>query len=258
MRAIVLAGGFARRMWPLTANTPKQLLPLADGYVILDLVVDGLLGMDLDEILLSVNARFSGDFRRWMESRGLGLRIVEEGATREEEKPGAVGALAAMLGSLARDDYLIVAGDNVTSVNYPELVGVMRSRGSPAIALYDVGSLELARRYGVVEVGPDWRVLSLVEKPPSPGSTLISTAIYALPWGSLRRVSDYVAGGRPRDAIGHFVSWLISIEPVYGFRFNGYWFDVGSIDEYERVRELFAQGVIPRPRYVGPRISRER
>ncbi|MGC9075784.1 MAG: nucleotidyltransferase family protein [Conexivisphaera sp.] len=250
MRAIIMAGGFARRMWPLTSTTPKQLLPLAEGYVILDLVVDGLLEIDLEEIILSVNAKFSDAFRRWLSSRGLNIQLIEEPSRSEEEKPGAVGALHMMLGSLPRDDYLIVAGDNVTSIRYSELVGTMMSHGAPTIALYDVGSIELARRYGVVELGPDSRVISLIEKPEDPPSTLISTAIYAMPWRSLSRIEEYLASGGSRDAIGHFISWLVRAEPVYGFRFNGFWFDVGSVDEYNRVRELFSQGVIERPRHV--------
>jgi glucose-1-phosphate thymidylyltransferase len=256
MRAVIMAGGFARRMLPLTERTPKQLLPLPGGYVVLDLVVDGLLGMDLDEIILTVNAKFSGEFREWAGSRGVDVRIVEEPARSEEEKPGAVGALASLLGSIPRDDYLIVAGDNVTSIRYPELVGAMSSRGAgspaPVVALYDVGSRDLASRYGVVEVGPDWRISSLVEKPADPPSTLVSTAIYAMPWASLCRIREYISGGGPRDALGHFISWLVPREPVYGFRFNGYWFDIGGVDEYYRVRDLFSQGVIERPRHIVP------
>jgi dTDP-glucose pyrophosphorylase len=175
-------------MWPLTASTPKQLLPLSDGYLILDLIVDGLLDVDLEEIMISVNARFSADFRKWAESRGLGLRIIEEGATREEEKPGAVAALASIAESQPRDDYLVVAGDNISSIDYSDLIDHMRARGSSIVAIYDVGSPELAKRYGVVSVGPDWRILSLVEKPENPPSTLVSTAIYAMPWEALGRV----------------------------------------------------------------------
>ena len=247
-----MAGGFARRMWPLTLNTPKQLLPLGDGYVVLDLVVDGLLGMDLEEILLSVNARFSDAFREWARSRGLDVHLVEEPSRSEEEKPGAVGALLMLLKRLAADDYIVVAGDNISSIKYSELVGYMKLRGAATIAVYDVGSVELARRYGVVELGPDSRITSLVEKPQNPGSTLVSTAIYAMPWRSLSRVEEYVSSGGKRDAIGHFISWLVGVEPVYGFRFNGFWFDVGSLDEYNHVRELFSQGLIERPLRVVP------
>ncbi len=252
MRAIIMAGGFARRMWPLTQRTPKQLLPLSDGYVILDLVVDGLLELDLDEIILSVNRRFSEDFRAWASSRGLDVRMLEEESMREEEKPGAVGALNAMLGSLEEDDYLVVAGDNVSSISYRDLASLMKGKGAASVAVYDVGSRDLATRYGVVELGPDSRILSLVEKPRNPSSTLISTAIYAMPWRSLSRVREYVSGGGPRDALGHFISWLVSREDVYGFRFQGYWFDIGGIDEYNRVRDLFSRGLIARPRHVRP------
>jgi len=252
VRALIMAGGFARRMWPLTASTPKQLLPLSDGYLILDLIVDGLLDVDLEEIMISVNARFSADFRKWAESRGLGLRIIEEGAMREEEKPGAVAALASIAESQPRDDYLVVAGDNISSIDYSDLIDHMRARGSSIVAIYDVGSPELAKRYGVVSVGPDWRILSLVEKPENPPSTLVSTAIYAMPWEALGRVREYLSYGAQRDALGHFISWLASREPVYGFRFSGYWFDVGSLDEYARVRELFERGLIRRPRHISP------
>ena len=118
-----MAGGFARRMWPLTLNTPKQLLPLGDGYVVLDLVVDGLLGMDLEEILLSVNARFSDAFREWARSRGLDVHLVEEPSRSEEEKPGAVGY--GVHRRVLRDHRLQVGHPGLYGQNHPPELGLV-------------------------------------------------------------------------------------------------------------------------------------
>jgi glucose-1-phosphate thymidylyltransferase len=252
LRAVVLAGGFAKRMWPLTLETPKQLLPLGGGYVILDLVFDKLLSVELDEIVLSTNAKFASKFEEWAKSRGISVRVEVEPARSEEEKPGAAAALSMLLEKLVRDDYLVIAGDNVTSLDFQAFTEFFRSVASPVVAVYDVGNLDLAKRYGVVELDDSGKIVSMAEKPERPASTLVATAIYAMPWRSLSRLPEYIAGGGNRDAIGHFVSWLVKVEDVYGYRFKGYWHDIGGLDEYERVKRLFSEGAIEKPSRVNP------
>ncbi len=251
LRAIIMAGGFAKRMWPLTLDKPKQLLPLSDGYVVLDLVVDELLGIEPDEIVISTNRKFAGNFAGWARSRGLdNVRIEIEESTKEEEKPGAVAALAALIGKITEDEYFVVAGDNVTSLDYADMAAFYRRISSPVIAVYDVESPDLAKRYGIVDLSEDGRIRSMVEKPERPPSTLAATAIYLMPWRSLSRVREYLDSGGNRDAIGYFASWLAGHEPVYAYKFKGYWHDIGSIDEYDRVRDIFSKGSIARPRRV--------
>ncbi|WP_048150702.1 sugar phosphate nucleotidyltransferase [Palaeococcus ferrophilus] len=237
MKVLIMAGGYATRLWPITKGKPKPLLPVGEKYII-DYILEK--ARDLGEVYVSTNKFFEGHFMDWAERNGVEL-IVEE-TLREEEKLGTIGAISYAVSKLGLDDYLIVAGDNLFSFSLEEFL--RRYEGKPLIAVYDVGDFELAKRYGVVVLEGD-RVVDFQEKPARPRSTLISTGVYALPREVIAMIDDYLREGN-RDSPGYFIEWLLErgVE-VYAYRFDDYWYDIGSADSYlEALKTLLKESHI--------------
>ena len=239
MRAVVLAGGYAKRLWPLTLHRPKPLLPLGDGYI-LDFVISRIMAVsEIKRIIISTNKRFESNFIEWVEERGhSNITIVPEPSTREEEKLGPINAVWSIVKEQP-DDYLIVAGDNLFSLDLKEMVTFYNRVKAPTIALYEIGDRELAKQYACVELDKNSCAINFEEKPKEPKTLLVSTGIYLLPWRSLSRMEEYLGNGNPPDPIGKFIEWLTKTEAVYGFKFKGYWYDIGSHESYTAAKEAF-------------------
>jgi glucose-1-phosphate thymidylyltransferase len=233
MNAIVLAAGYATRLRPLTDEIAKPLLPVG-GRPMLDWICDRIAEVpEIEGIHVVTNARYAPDFERWAAGRDR-VRIHDDGTTSNDDRLGAIGDIRFTIeqAGLEGDDVLVVAGDNLFEFSMPDYVAFWRGKGvASCIAVYDCGSLELARQYGVVTVDRDDRVLNVVEKPAEPESTLVSTATYLYHREHVPLVRRYLDEGNPPDQPGHFVVWLHSREPVYAYRFPGFWLDIGDRDQ---------------------------
>ena len=225
MKVLIMAGGYATRLWPITKDNPKALLPVGN-RVILDYILENVKELEI-ETYISTNRFFEAHFRPYAEKHGVGL-IVED-TLHEEEKLGTIGAMKKAVEELGPDDYLVIAGDNLFSFGLRDFLRAYDGR--TLIAVYDVGDLELAKRYGVVVLEGD-RVISFEEKPAQPRSTLISTGVYVFPRAVMERIDEYLSNGN-RDSPGYFLQWLLERgEPIKAYRFSEYWYDIGSADSY--------------------------
>ena len=236
---MVLAGGYGRRLWPLTRDKPKSLLMVA-GRPILDYVMDKVLELEeVDEIILSTNLRFKSQFEEWLRARSYeNVRVVADRSMREEEKPGAVRALAEISLDI-NDDLLVVAGDNLFTSSLRGMLDFFRAKSATVVALYDVRNKEIVKECSAVEIDEDNKIISFVEKPGSPKTTLLATCIYMLPSQVLPRLSEYVEKGENPDQAGRFIEWLHKREPIYGFMLGGRWYDIGTIDRYMKACREF-------------------
>ncbi|PSP52533.1 glucose-1-phosphate thymidylyltransferase, partial [Halobacteriales archaeon QH_3_68_24] len=234
MEAVVLAGGYATRLWPITRNRPKMLLPVGESTVI-DRVLGELERDDrVDTVYVSTNERFADDFRDHVADRDYEkARLSVEQTTDEDEKFGVVGALAQLVEreGIAGEDLLVVAGDNVISFGMDEFIDFFEAADGPTLAAYDVGSTELAASYGTLSVDEDDRVVEMQEKPENPDTTLVSIACYAFPAGAVR-FEEYLAGDNNPDEPGWFIQWLQDRSPVHAYTFDGAWFDIGTPGSY--------------------------
>jgi glucose-1-phosphate thymidylyltransferase len=227
MRAIVLAAGYATRLSPLTDSIPKQLLPVG-GRPMMDWVLEKVEELT-DDVHVVTNARFAGDFRRWAAGRAR-VTVHDDGTISNEDRLGAIGDIAFVLGRTGiEDDLLVIAGDNLFDFSLLDFATFQRAKGTAsAVAVYDCGDLELAGHFGVVELAGDDRIVGFEEKPPEPRSTLIATAAYLYHREHVPLVERYLAEGNPPDQPGRLVAWLVPREPVYGYRFDGVWYDIGN------------------------------
>lgn len=232
MRAVVLAGGYATRLWPITKHRPKMFLPVGDTTVIDRIFRELERDERIEEVFVSTNEQFAPDFERYLADSPFEKPVLSvEETTEEDEKFGVVGALAQLVEREGVDDnLLVVAGDNLIGFDLSEFVDFFEAKSGPVLAAYDVGSKEKARSYGLVELDGD-TVVDFQEKPDDPNSTLVSIACYIFPRESLR-FEEYLDGGNNPDEPGWFIQWLVSRETVSAFAFGEAWFDIGTPESY--------------------------
>jgi glucose-1-phosphate thymidylyltransferase len=247
MKVIILAAGYATRLYPLTLNQPKPLLSVA-GRPMIEHVLDKLAPIGgLDRIYVVTNAKFAGHFQKWSEqyhaaNAPLEFTVVNDGTTNETDRLGAIGDIHYVLKTQrADDDFIIVAGDNLFSEKLDGFGKFCRERNAPVLALYDVGDLEQIKKYSSISVAADGRITAFEEKPTHPTSTLIGIALYYYPKSTLPLIQQYIAEGNNPDQPGRLVQWLYPRTPVYTWRVPGLWFDIGSKETLEEANQIFAK-----------------
>jgi glucose-1-phosphate thymidylyltransferase len=222
VKALILAAGYATRLRPLTDSIPKQLLPVG-GRPMVDWILDKVAETSANEIHLVTNARFAADFERWAEDKDV--RIHNDGTTSNDDRLGAIGDIQ-FVG--LDDDLLVIAGDNLFDYSLADYEAYWCAKDGSAVAVLDVRDPELAKKYGIVDVDENDRILDFVEKPEHPPTTLCATATYFYKRDHARLVSAYLEDGNPPDQPGNFIAWLHKREPVYAYRFDGSWYDIGD------------------------------
>lgn len=247
MKALILAAGYATRLYPLTLTQPKPLLPVA-GRAMVEYVLDNLLPVGgIDRVYVVTNAKFDGHFRQWAEGyrarkqASLEFGIINDGSTDDTNKLGAIGDLHLVLEQeKVDDDLIVVAGDNLFSQSLAGFGEVCRRRQAPVLGIYDVGALELAKKYSTVDLDADGRILKFVEKPPQPASTLVGIALYYYPRQVLPLIRQYIAEGNNPDQPGRLVQWMCTRTPFYTWQVPGLWYDIGSKETYDEANRIFA------------------
>jgi len=243
MKALILAAGYATRLYPLTINRPKPLLPIS-GKPLIDYIMDKLEELDeLDEIYVVTNSRFFKRFKKWA-SKHSGTKkitIIDDKTLTNEERLGAIGDMQLVIEKVKiNEDLIVIAGDNLFSFKMKDFIEFAR-RHSPncSVVLHNIGTLEKARKYGVVKIDENNRLLSFTEKPAEPESTLVAICLYYFPKKKLSRVAEYLRQSKHKDAPGIYISWLVQNDFVYGFIFDDEWYDIGDKTIYERIKDKY-------------------
>ncbi|ADD07371.1 sugar nucleotidyltransferase (plasmid) [Natrialba magadii ATCC 43099] len=243
MKAVVLAGGYATRLWPITRHRPKMFLPLEETTVIERIYAELETADRIEEVYVSTNERFAPEFEAQLADSDYEKPQLSVEETRaEDEKLGVVGALAQLVDREGiDDDLLVIAGDNIVDFAIEDFLAYYDRKDAPVIAAYDVGSPERATAYGVVDLEDD-RVVDFQEKPDDPPGTRVSIGCYAFPQDALELLPTYLEGGNDPDEPGWFVQWLQSREPTYAYVFDGAWFDIGTRESYLDAVAWFLDG----------------
>ena len=240
MKALVLAAGYATRLYPLTLDRPKPLLEVG-GKSMLDWVHERLEAMGVDETIVVTNAKFTPHFERWAEGKE-NVTVVNDRTTSNEDRLGAIGDIGFVLDGLQLDDDLVVvAGDNLFTDDISGFAAYGKEVDAPAIAVHDVGDLELMREYNQVEVDDSGQVLFMEEKPEQARTTLAAVALYFYPRRALPLIRQYLAEGNNPDQPGRLPSWLYERTPVYAWRFSGEWYDIGSREQLEEADRILSR-----------------
>ncbi len=246
MKLLILAAGYATRLYPLTETQPKPLLTVA-GRPIIEAVFETLEPIGFDRAYVVSNGRFAGHFEEWAKifraaRPGLDLVIVNDRSTDEANKLGAIGDLHMVLTSTGLDDDLIVvAGDNLFSERLAGFGEFCRGKQAPVLGVYDVGNLEDVKKYSAITLDGEGRISRFEEKPPAPATTLIGIALYFYPRNTLPLIKQYVAEGNNPDQPGHLVHWLYQRTPVYAWTIPGLWYDIGSRETLDEANRVFSR-----------------
>jgi glucose-1-phosphate thymidylyltransferase len=226
VKALVLAAGYATRLYPLTETIAKPLLPIG-GRPMVELILERIREADPLEVHVVTNSKFADAFSQWAPAD---VTVHDDGTTSEDDRLGAIGDLRFVLESVGLDDdWLVVAGDNLFDYSLADYVRWWRSKGvASAVALYEHPVRELVKQYGIVELDEHERVVSFVEKPTDPQTNLAATACYLFHRDHVKLVATYLDEGNVPDQPGRFVEWLYRRAPVYGYRFSGEWLDIGD------------------------------
>jgi glucose-1-phosphate thymidylyltransferase len=239
VKAVILAGGYATRLYPLTLDRPKHLLEVG-GRPILELLLERLPLDELDAVYVVTNAKFAERFREWAESYPAAVIVLDDGTTSEDDRLGAIGDLQLVIESQGLDDDLIVAaGDSIFTERLDDFARFGRERGAAAIAVYDIGDLDEMKRLSSISVDADSRLVAFEEKPERPESTLAGIALYFYPRAVVPLVGRYLAEGNNPDQPGRLVAWLYQRVPVYAWRVPGRWFDIGTPETLAEAEDLF-------------------
>ena len=244
MNVLILAAGYATRLYPLTRDKAKPLL-VVGGKPIIEWVVDNLVGVaDLETIYVVTNDKFAADFETWSERYQkqhpeFKFKIINDGSTSDEDKLGAIGDMNLVVTreNLSQSSLLIIAGDNLFTESLAKFVNC--ARGTDAtVAVYDVGDLEAIKKYGSITVDAEGIITRFEEKPKKPEGTLAAIALYYYSPAILSLLTTYLAAGNNADQPGRFVQWLYTRKPIKTFEIKGEWLDIGSKETLENADKI--------------------
>lgn len=243
MKIIILAAGYGTRLKKVAANTPKPLLPVKEQPLINHILerVEDL--DDLTEIYVVTNNKFVSVFKEWRDGLGskVPITIVNDGTNTPEDRLGSIGDIDFVLkNQKPKEDVLVIGGDNLFNFNIEQFVDqAKRHKRSVSIGVYDIENLAESSKFGVVELNENGRVVNFVEKPDQPKSSLIAMCFYYLPAGSFDLIDQYLADVGKADRAGDYIHWLQKKGEVYGFKFSGKWYDIGSVESYHEAQNAF-------------------
>jgi glucose-1-phosphate thymidylyltransferase len=247
MNALILAAGYATRLYPLTLNKAKPLLTVG-GKPIIEWVMDNLADVpNLETVYVVTNDKFASDFQDWSERYQIRqpkfkFKIVNDGSKSDEDKLGAIGDINFVVTreNLARDSLLIIAGDNLFTESLTAFVACAKETEA-TVGVYDVGDMEAITKYGNITVDADGIITYFEEKPQKPRGTLAAIAIYYYSPEVLSLLTTYLAAGNNPDQPGRFVQWLYTRKPVKTFQIKGKWLDIGSKETLKKADQVLSK-----------------
>ncbi len=242
MKCIILAAGYATRLYPLTKDKPKPLLEVA-GKPILNHLFEKIQKVDdINEVFIITNDKFYGHFQKWGQRilSSKRITVVNDKTTDNENRLGAIADIQYVIDLKKLDDNLMVlAGDNLFDFLLTDFVAFFKKTGSDCISTHEIRDMERLKRTGVIEVNEKWKVISFEEKPKIPKSNLAAPPFYIYRKETLPLVDRYLKEGNNPDAPGNLIPWLIRQRDVYAYKFNGNRYDIGTPESYQAVQKIF-------------------
>ena len=240
MKALILAAGYATRLYPLTENKAKPLLEIA-GRPIIDYILDKIYQIkEIKEILVVTNNRFYHDFLAWSFSKkDARIKILNDGTLFNEDRLGSIGDINFVIKKEnIGEDLLVIAGDNLFEFSMTKFVDFFKQKSSSIVALHDLKDRNKVReKFGVAILKGD-RIINFQEKPKEPKSTLASTACYLFHQDDLAFIKALVEN-KITDPPGLILNKIIEESELNGFVFEEAWFDIGSLENLEQAQKIY-------------------
>ena len=242
MKCLILAAGYATRLYPLTENFPKPLLEV-QGKTILDWLVEDISPV-VDGFITVTNHRFSPHFRKWAESRPENITVVDDGTSTNETRLGAVVDIKYAVDALSvSDDLLVIAGDNLLDFSLKEFVSYAQEKGTSCVMRYHEPDEKRLHRCGILCVNDKDLIVDMEEKPANPKSHWACPPFYYYRAEDLSRIGEGIADGCGTDAPGSFIAWLSARTTVHAMVMPGRRYDIGTLESYREVQQTFCPPV---------------
>lgn len=244
MKALILAAGYATRLYPLTKEYPKPLLLVGERPII-NYIIDKLKRIkELDEIIVITNSKFFPCFKKWGKALKINKRLslVDDLTKAHDDRRGAIGDMSfAIKKKRIKDDLLVIGGDNLFDGTLSDFISFAKvNEGSPAIGVYNMRNKNKSKKYGIIQLDKEKRVIDFQEKPRNPKSSLVAMCLYYFPKDKLSMINKYLKDrNKKNDATGFYIEWLRKKTPVYGFVSEGRWYDIGDYEFYNEARKVF-------------------
>ena len=240
MKCLILAAGYATRLYPLTENFPKPLLDVG-GKTILDWLVDDIDTAGLvDEYVVISNHKYAHHFDRWAASKSMKVTVVDDGTDSNETRLGAVKDIQFAIEKLGLDDdMLVIAGDNVLDFSLTKFVRYAAEKQTSCIMRYYEPEERKLTKSGVVRIDEHDRILDMEEKPAQPKSHWCCPPFYYYTQEDAKLVAKGIDSGCGTDAPGSYVAWLCTQTVVHAMEMPGKRYDVGNLESYQKIREEY-------------------
>lgn len=242
MKAIILAAGYATRLYPLTLNRPKALLPIGEKPII-DHIVEKMDEVDeLDEIFVVSNDKFASHFEAWAKTAKsrVPITVLNDGTTDDSNKRGAIGDIAFVIEEAkVDDDLMVIAGDNFFTYSLADYVRFFREKDRDCVCVKVWEDESQLSQFGIALLDEKGMVLDIEEKPAKPKSNTAVFAAYLYKKETVPMFAEYLAAGNKPDAPGNFPAWLYLQKEVYAYTFEGECYDIGTPDSYREVCEIY-------------------
>ena len=253
MKCLILAAGYATRLYPLTENFPKPLLEVG-GKPIIDWLIDDLSTADIiDEYIIISNHKFAAHFEDWAknktcitDNKPYKVNVVDDGTSTNETRLGAVKDIEFAINKFGLDDdMMVLAGDNVLDFSLTKFLYYALEKKEPSgeivscVMRYWEPKVETLPKRGVLEIGNEDLVFSMEEKPAHPKTQWCCPPFYFYTKSDSKKIPQAIADGCGVDAPGSFISWLCKRSPVYAMEMPGQRYDVGNLESYEKIKREY-------------------
>ncbi len=237
MKCLILAAGYATRLYPLTENFPKPLLEVK-GKTILDWLIDDIdASGDVDEYVIISNHKFACHFEKWAENKTQKITVVDDGTSSNETRLGAVKDIQFAIDKLSLDcEMLVIAGDNLLDFSLTKFIEYAKAKKSSCIMRYFESNTEKLKKSGVVTIDKNDKVLDMVEKPAEPKSNWCCPPFYYYTKADSKLIQKGIDLGCGTDAPGSYVAWLCKQTTVYSMGMPGRRYDIGNLESYKKVQ----------------------
>ena len=240
MKCLILAAGYATRLYPLTENFPKPLIEVGN-KTILDWLIDDIdtLGK-VDEYVVISNHKFAHHFEKWAAEKTQNITVVDDGTESNETRLGAVRDIQFAIDKLGiDDDMLVIAGDNVLDFSLTKFIEYALSKQTSCIMRYFEAVEKKLTKCGVVEIDENDKILGMEEKPEKPKSNWCCPPFYYYTKVDSHLIEKGIASGCGTDAPGSYIAWLCTQTPVHAMEMPGSRYDIGNLESYEEVKKNY-------------------
>lgn len=240
MKCLILAAGYATRLYPLTENFPKPLLTVRD-KTILDWLIDDIDTLNaVDEYVVISNHKFAPHFEAWAKENTKKITVVDDGTSTNETRLGAVKDIQFAIEKLhLDDDMLVIAGDNLLDFSLTKFIQYAKTKQTTCIMRYFEPSEKKLQKCGVAEVDETDKIIRLTEKPAEPKSNWACPPFYYYKKEDVQLVAKGIEAGCGTDAPGSFIAWLCTQTPVHAMEMPGKRYDIGNLESYQKVQEEY-------------------